>query len=717
MIFGKGYRVRETELAQRLAAHARIYALDRSDTVTQPRPTPGDKLRLRLELARTPFRVLADEPLTRFQMPVVSGIGPWSTTVAAEWNERRLRKTLNRFDCNTVYLSTPFFFLPSVHRDYKLHFDVIDNFHDHWENTRVGRARREFHAEQIRRADTVSASSLQLCDYVQRLAGRQAVYVPNGAPLAEMRNVPRQEVAGIRQRFGIGERYVLGFIGNHTQDYYGMERIVRAFVLAHKKRPELALLIVGPGGDSALRYCDGEPDGVFVAGSVSPTSVAAYFHACDAGVHPYDLRPQTHDAMALNVIEFSAAGKPVLSNPFKEFQRLALPNVRFTESDSIVDWAAALTNHDSFREFDKSALHQGIARFDWNLSAEKLGATMGLTSAQTPEPEALSTRVLDVVQFERKPVVDYHSIEKLFQTLRRKMLPLANIRTEVCPHVSRALIPRWRNLRWAKRVASHVNHITGDVHYLALALNGKRTILTVHDCVALRNSRGLKRTVLKKLYFDWPVMRADVVTTISQATKDELIRVTGCNADKIRVIPDCVSEVFEHIAREFNSKPTVLLIGTLPHKNIERTLDALKGISCHLHIIGRLSDSQRRALSEFDYVNEYDLTSAQMARAYRDCDIVSFASLYEGFGMPILEAQATGRVVLTSNLSSMPEVAGGGACFVDPNDTGSIRAGFQRIIADAAYRAELIELGKQNVALYSAERVAKMYADIYRELA
>lgn len=717
MIFGQGYRVREVELAQRLTDQAGIYALDRSDTITRLRRTVGDKLRLRLELADAPFRVIEEAALTRFQMPIASGIGPWSNRVAAAWNERRLRKALQKFRCDKVYLSTPFFFLPPERRDYKLHFDVIDNFHDHWDNTRVGRARREFHAEQLRRADTVSASSLQLCDYVQRLSGRQAVYIPNGAPLAEMRGVADHDVAAIRQRFSLDGRYTIGFIGNHTQDYYGMERVVRAFALAHKKRPELALLVVGPDGDSALKYCEGEADGVLIVGSVSPNDVPAYFHACDAGVHPYDLRPQTHDAMALNVIEFSAAEKPVLSNPFKEFRRLALPNVRFTNSDSIGDWADALMNPESFGTFDKPALRERIADFDWEQSGQKLGATMGLTSVPTPATQPPTSRILDVVQFERKPIADYHSIEKLFQALRRKLLPHADIRAEVCPHVSRALLPRWRNLRWAKRVASRVNHITGDVHYLALALDGKRTVLTVHDCVALRNSSGLKRLALKKLYFDWPVSRASVVTTISQTTKDELVRVTGCSPQKIRVIPDCVSDVFKHDPREFNPMPTVLMIGTLPHKNLERTLEALTEIPCRLHVIGRLSEQQRRLLADFEHANEFDLTSAQMAQAYRDCDIVCFASLYEGFGMPILEAQATGRVVLTSNLSSMPEVAGGGACLVDPNDVQSIREGLERIINEPEYRTELIERGRHNVAQYTAERVAEMYAEIYRELA
>jgi len=183
------------------------------------------------------------------------------------------------------------------------------------------------------------------------------------------------------------------------------------------------------------------------------------------------------------------------------------------------------------------------------------------------------------------------------------------------------------------------------------------------------------------------------------------------------VIPNCVAAEFQPEPREFNSvRPLLMLVGTLPHKNLERTLEALRGLACRLKIIGRLTSQQQMLLQEFEYVNEYDLTTRQMAAAYRDSDLLVFASLYEGFGMPILEAQASGRAVVTSNLSSMPEVAGDGACLVDPNDTESIRAGVTRVIQDYDYRNGLIAKGLQNVEKYRPERVAAMYLEVYREL-
>ena len=112
-----------------------------------------------------------------------------------------------------------------------------------------------------------------------------------------------------------------------------------------------------------------------------------------------------------------------------------------------------------------------------------------------------------------------------------------------------------------------------------------------------------------------------------------------------------------------------------------------------------------------------DVDNAGIMAAYRRCDLVLFASTHEGFGLPILEAQATGRPVITSNCSSMPEVAGDAACLVDPFDVAAIRAGLERVIRDASFRTELLRRGYINVRRFSAQRIAAQFAELYREIA
>ena len=90
-----------------------------------------------------------------------------------------------------------------------------------------------------------------------------------------------------------------------------------------------------------------------------------------------------------------------------------------------------------------------------------------------------------------------------------------------------------------------------------------------------------------------------------------------------------------------------------------------------------------------------------------------FASLYEGFGLPILEGQAVGRPVITSNLYSMPEVGGDGACYVDPCNVSAIRSALNSIIDCADFRERLITSGLKNVENYRLSNVASQYAELY----
>jgi glycosyltransferase involved in cell wall biosynthesis len=162
----------------------------------------------------------------------------------------------------------------------------------------------------------------------------------------------------------------------------------------------------------------------------------------------------------------------------------------------------------------------------------------------------------------------------------------------------------------------------------------------------------------------------------------------------------------------------VLQVGATPTKNIERTAEALAGLSCHLDIIGRLSASQKQALKRFgiNYSNSFQLSDSEVLAKYEQSDVVIFPSLLEGFGMPIVEGNAVGRPVITSNVSSMPEVAGDAACLVDPLSVASIRAGFLRVVEDSSFRSGLIESGFKNAQRFSARTIASQYCSLYEEV-
>ena len=168
------------------------------------------------------------------------------------------------------------------------------------------------------------------------------------------------------------------------------------------------------------------------------------------------------------------------------------------------------------------------------------------------------------------------------------------------------------------------------------------------------------------------------------------------------------------IMREKN--PNILAIGTRINKNLERIIEAVKDINCTLTIIGILTDYQAKLLesSGVVYENYFRIPNSKVLELYKNSDIVCFPSLYEGFGRPIVEAQAIGRAVVTSNLEPMKQVAGdSSACLVDPYDVLDIRKGIMKVIEDDKYREGIIEKGLENVKQYRADIIAKKYEDIY----
>jgi glycosyltransferase involved in cell wall biosynthesis len=324
------------------------------------------------------------------------------------------------------------------------------------------------------------------------------------------------------------------------------------------------------------------------------------------------------------------------------------------------------------------------------------------------------------VHFQRKPYGSHFSIEKVFNAIRRSSPRDVIFETRACRFQSRGILRRLLNVFEAPFHQGDVNHITGDVYYLALLLSKRKTILTILDCVSLQSTTGLNHSRILWFWYLLPVRRVAAVTVISKFTKDWVLRYTGCDPQMVHVIPCPVSAEFVPSPKEFNAdEPILLQVGTSEHnKNLIRVAEALRGVPCRLDIIGRLTDRQRRALetNSILYANQWALSDEEVVERYRKCDMVVFASTYEGFGMPIIEANATGRPVVTSNIGPMPEVAGSAACLVDPFDCASIREGILRIINDTDYRNSLIVRGFENVKRFQPDVIAAQYANLYREI-
>ncbi len=314
----------------------------------------------------------------------------------------------------------------------------------------------------------------------------------------------------------------------------------------------------------------------------------------------------------------------------------------------------------------------------------------------------------------RKAKPEFKSIENVFDTL----LPFLNVRKIELPFLSRGFNFRKKNVEYVQALKSDLYHITGNDHYIVLGLKKRKTILTIHDIEIIKRNKGLKRYLLKKFWFDLPIRYATVVTTISEFSKKEILSL-GNYQTSIKVIYNPLTLALEYTPKVFNDdQPNILHIGTKHNKNLEKLIDAISDINCHLTIVGKPNETQIKKLKEkqISYSIKSNLSNQEMIQEYINCDILSFISTYEGFGLPIIEAQACGRVVLTSKIASLPEVASKGAFFVNPFDIHDIRKGIIELINNNQLRESLITKGLENVKRFDPQFIAKQYSDLYNQI-
>ena len=267
-----------------------------------------------------------------------------------------------------------------------------------------------------------------------------------------------------------------------------------------------------------------------------------------------------------------------------------------------------------------------------------------------------------------------------------------------------ALLPRQ-----AARASLDVLHCTT---YRAPLRSRVPTVVTVHDLAVLRYpeffpawTRLYARTWLR------PTLRAAArVIAVSEFTKREVVALAGVPEDRVRVVPNAADAAFtaEGSAAEGDY---VLAVGTLePRKNLARLAEATQRLGLELRVVGApgwggVELSGARWLGR--------LSDDEVAALYRGALCLAYPSLYEGFGIPVLEAMRCGAPVVTSGGSAMAEVADGAAELVDPRDPASIAEGIERAIAR---REELRAAGFERARAFTWDAAAEATAAVYREL-
>ena len=281
----------------------------------------------------------------------------------------------------------------------------------------------------------------------------------------------------------------------------------------------------------------------------------------------------------------------------------------------------------------------------------------------------------------------------------------------------------------ARLISADVMHAV----YFAPYLSGMPIVLTVHDIsyeiypeFFSRVERLRARTLIRD-----GVRRARFVITVSEASRHDLVQRYGVPEERVLVIHNGVARRFLTVpprdVQPIGDRPLrILALGTLqPRKNLMRLMEAVRIVALKrpvtLRVVGpdgfqagairdALDGSASATIAGF-------LSDAQLVNEYVEADMLVYPSIYEGFGLPVLEAMACSTPVITSTGGSLPEVAGDAAIVVDPFDVSAIANSILRLADDVQLRRELVKKGLVRAGSYSWAASAQAHAEAYQKAA
>ena len=265
----------------------------------------------------------------------------------------------------------------------------------------------------------------------------------------------------------------------------------------------------------------------------------------------------------------------------------------------------------------------------------------------------------------------------------------------------------------------------------------KKLVITIHDLIYLKfpeSSPYLKRIAVNYA-ISRAVKKADKIIAVSENTKKDIIERSPDAEEKIEVVYEAAAPVFnrindegkkENVRKKYNlPKDIILFVGSLKkHKNIEKLIDAYtelksKGVRHKLVIIGRYRPREaeiRKKIESTDALYLGEVPIEDLAAIYNLAALLVIPSLYEGFGLPAIEAMACGIPVAASSAASLPEVVGDAGILFDPYDTSDISNKICKVLKDGDLRQGLIRKGLERAAGFSWEKAAVKTLEIYKRL-
>ena len=274
----------------------------------------------------------------------------------------------------------------------------------------------------------------------------------------------------------------------------------------------------------------------------------------------------------------------------------------------------------------------------------------------------------------------------------------------------------------------------GPSHRLPFALPAKTAgVVTIHDVIwkVAPETMRVSTQILETLFMPGSIQRADRIIADTRSTQDDIQRFFAIPSQKITTIPLAPRLCEYNIDAVHNTrkKPYILFVGTLePRKNLRRLIEAYLALPNTLRLSYDLVIAGGQGWDRTPYdkmLKEHAgsgtvhftgyIADDTLSLLYRDATCLAVPSLYEGFGLPILEAQSFGVPVITSNMSAMPEVVGDGGLLVDPDSVESIKNALESLLDDVELRNSLSQKAKNNADRFSWNKTCQETCLVFAE--
>ncbi len=605
----------------------------------------------------------------------------------------------------------------------------------------------ELERDLLTRADLVLTTSKGLYES-KRAHNSNTFYLPNVADYHHFRKAAEPETiipADIRDLPGP----VVGFVGaisGYKIDFKLLLHVARA-------HPEWSLVLIGPiwPGDKADLLNELQQfKNVHFMGTKRYADLPGYLKSFDVCIIPFELNETTVNVFPMKFHEYMATGKPivVVDLPsvleFRDFCRMASGYDEFAEAIEESIASDAKPGEEALLVAKQNTWEARIEHISDLVRDTRRGLRSGRTSRRRMARIGIDIRKIHdfgIGRYIRNLVAGLAEIDPdreyvTFQDRSGKMVGGVNFTPVInsSPKYSvRELISLPRQM---KRFEIDLFH---SPHYVLPVMRPCPAVVTIHDLIHLFYPPSPAAKAYAKTMMFAATRSAAKVITVSHASRDDIVRELGVDPRKIDVIYNAVDDRFrpmshdvarEEVARQFGIEEEYILCVSnfLPHKNISRLIQAFSqvrkaGFSGKLVLAG--SDVKGRP-ALLQKVKQLGLdgsvhfpgfvTDQTLPALYSSCRIFAFPSLYEGFGLPPLEAMACGRPVVTSDTPSMNEVVGDAGVRVDPKRPESIAEGICSLLEDDERHAHFVRAGLERAQDFSWSVTARLTLETYREV-